>query len=71
MGVTPRPGWCHKHLLASTVELKGWGSWRNIRRTGITLEEAKQLVCMTKARLEQEDLNLFDWELTDSRPRNT
>ena len=22
-------------------------------------------MCMTKARLKQEDLNLFDWELTD------
>ena len=27
--------------------------------------EAKQLVCETKARLKQEDLNLFDWDLTD------
>ena len=43
----------------------GWCSWRNVRGTGITLEEAKQLVCMTKARLKQEDLNLFDRELTD------
>ena len=36
-----------------------------MRGTGITLEEAEQLVCMTKALLKQEDLNLFDRELTD------
>ena len=47
----------------------GWGSWRNVRGTGITLEEAEQLVCMTKARLKQEDLNLFDRELTDRDQR--
>ena len=50
-------------FVASRVELKGWSSWRNIRGTGITVEEAKQLVCM---RPKQEDLNVFDWELTDS-----
>ena len=43
----------------------GWGSWRNVPGTGITLEKAEQLVCMTKARLKQEDLNLFDRERTD------
>ena len=52
-------------FVASRVELKGWGSWRNSRGTSIT-KEAKQLVCMTEARLDQEDLNFFDWELTDS-----
>ena len=52
--------------MASRVELKGWSSWRNIRGTGITKEEAKQLVSKTKARLKQDDLNMFDWELTDS-----
>ena len=52
-------------FVASRVEFKGWSNWRNVRGTGITPEEAKQLVCMTKARLEQEDPNLFDWELTD------
>ena len=40
-------------FVASRVELKGWAS--------ISLESAKQLVCMTKA-----DLNLFDCDLTDS-----
>ena len=35
----------------SRLELKGCGSWRNIRGTGITLEETKQLVCMTETRL--------------------
>ena len=33
---------------------------------GITMEEAKQLVCKTKVRLKQDDLNMFNWELTDS-----
>ena len=41
------------------------GQLGDVRGTGITLEEAKQLVCMTKARLNQEDLNLLDWELAD------
>ena len=53
-------------FVASRVELKGWGSWRNIRGTGITMDEAKQLVNKTMARLKQDDLNMFDWELTDS-----
>ena len=30
------------------------------------MEEAKQLVCKTKARLKQDDLNMFDWELSGS-----
>ena len=33
------------------------------------MEEATQLVCKTKARLKQDDLNIFDWELTDSDQR--
>ena len=28
-------------FVASRVELKGWGSWRNIRVIGTTLDEAK------------------------------
>ena len=48
-------------VVASRIELKGWGCWRNIRGTCITLEEAKQLVSMAKARLiKQDDLNVFD-----------
>ena len=52
-------------FVASRIELKGWGCWRNIRGTGITLEEAKQLVSMAKARFKQDNLNVFDWDLTD------
>ena len=36
-----------------------------IRRTGITLDEATQLVSKTKARPKQDELNMFDWDLTD------
>ena len=53
-------------MVVARVELKGWSSWRNIRGSGITMEEAKQLVSKTKASLKQDDLNMFDWELTDS-----
>ena len=42
-------------FVASRVELKGCGCWRNIRGIGITLEEAK-------ARLKQDGLNVFDWD---------
>ena len=41
------------------------GCWRNIRGTSITLEEAKALVSMTKTRIKQDDLHVFDWDLTD------
>ena len=41
-------------FVASRIELKGWGCWRNSRGTGITLHEAKQ-----------DDLNMFDWDMTD------
>ena len=50
-------------FVASRIELKGWGCWRDIRGTSITFEEAKQLVSMAKARLKQDDLNVFDWDL--------
>ena len=53
-------------FVASRVELKRMKRWRNIRGAGITIEEAKQLVCMTNSRLKREELNLFDWERTDS-----
>ena len=49
-------------FVASRVELKRRCCWRNIRGTGI---EAKQLVSMAKARLKQDDLNMFDWDMTD------
>ena len=50
-------------FVASRIELKGWGCWRNIRGTGITLEETKELVSMAKTRLKQDDLGMFDWDL--------
>ena len=49
-------------FVASRIEMKGWGCWRNISGTGMTLE---QLISMAKARLKQDDLNVFDWDLTD------
>ena len=52
-------------FVASRIELKGWGCWRNMRGTGITLDEAKELVSVTKARIKQDDLDVFDWDLTD------
>ena len=54
-----------KTFMASRIELKGWGCWRNIRGTGITLDEAKELISVTKARIKQDDLNVFDCDLTD------
>ena len=53
---------CRQH---SRIELKGWGCWRNIRGTNITLEEARALVRATKARIKQDELDVFDWDLTD------
>ena len=52
-------------FVASRVELKGWRAWRNIRGTGITLSEGKELSSDTKARVKLDDLNKFDWERTD------
>ena len=43
-------------FVASRIELKGWDCWKDIRGTGITLEEAKALVSMTKTRIKQGDL---------------
>ena len=51
--------------MASRIELKGWVSWRNIRGTGISLEEAKALISATKVRLRLDEMNVFDWDLTD------
>ena len=52
-------------FVASRIEHKEWGCWRNIRGTGITMDEAKQLVSKAKARVKQDDLDMFDWDLTD------
>ena len=54
------------HFRGLPSRTEGRGSWRNIRGTCITTEEAKQLVSKTMARLKQDDLNMLDWELTDS-----
>ena len=34
------------------------------------MEEAKQLLCKPKARLKQDDLNMFDWELMRKKVLN-
>ena len=52
-------------FVASRIELEVWGCWRNIRGTGIFIDEAKEHVSTTKARFKQDDLNVFDWDLTD------
>ena len=52
-------------FVASRIELKGWVSWRNIRGTGISLEEAKALTSATKVSLKLDEMNVFDWDLTD------
>ena len=35
-------------FVAFRIELEGWGCWRNIRGTGNTQNEARQLVSMAK-----------------------
>ena len=50
-------------FVASRIELKGWGSWKNVRETGITLGDARELTSITKARLRQD--NAFGGEMTD------
>ena len=52
-------------FVASRIELKGWDCCRNIRGTGIALDEAKQLISDTNARIKPDDLNMFDWDMTD------
>ena len=47
-------------FVASRIELKGWSCWRRH-----SMDETKQLIRMAKARLKQDDLNVFDWDLTD------
>ena len=39
------------------VERKGWGVWRNISGTGVTMDEARTLVCDIKAPISEADLN--------------
>ena len=56
-------------FVASRIVLKGWGCWRNFPGTSITLDEAKSLVSMAKARLKQDDLSVFDWGLDRSCTR--
>ena len=49
-------------VASSTGSCVGWHCWRNIR---VTLNKAKELVGTTKVRIRQDDLNVFDWDLTD------
>ena len=68
MWVTLHPGCCKILSWPPESNSKGYGSWRNIRGTGITLGEARQLVRVVKTRLKQDDLNMFDWDMTDRDP---
>ena len=52
-------------FVASRIELKMWVCWRNIRGSGVTLDETKQLISDTKTRIEPRDLDVLDWDLTD------
>ena len=52
-------------LLPTRVKLKGWGVWRNIRGTGIRMDEARTLVSDIKTIISEAELNRFNWELTD------
>ena len=54
-----------KTFTPTRVELKGWWVWRNIRGTGITMDEARTLVSGMQAMMSDADLNKFTWELTD------
>ena len=47
---------------SSTGSCVEWLCWRNIR---VTLDKAKELVSTTKIRIRQDDLNVFDLDLTD------
>ena len=45
------------------IELKGWGVWRKIRETGITMDEAKDLVDRMKALTSSIHHDKFDWDM--------
>ena len=54
------------HVMPNTftptrVELKGWEVLRNVRGTGITMDEARTLVTKNKAIISHTDLNKFNW----------
>ena len=54
----------HNTFVASRIDLKGWGVWRNIRGTGITMDEARDLVSKVKILILETDKDKFDWDLT-------
>ena len=57
---TLQPVLVQNTFVASRIELS---CWRNIRATGITLDEAKQLISETKTRIKPDDLKVFVWDL--------
>ena len=52
-------------LLPTRIELKGWGVWRKIRETGITVDQGRGLVGQVKALTPVNHHEKFDWEMTD------
>ena len=52
-------------FVASRIQLKGWGVWGDIRGTGITMDEARQLFSDAKCRIKPEDRDKFDGKWTD------
>ena len=57
------PGVASEWLL-TRIELKGWGVWRRIRETGITVDQARGLVGQVKALTPVKHNEKFDWEMT-------
>ena len=51
--------------LPTRIELKGWGVWRKIRETGITVDQARSLAGQVKAITPINHHEKFDWEMTD------
>ena len=49
--------------LPTRIELKGWGVWRKIRETGITMDETENLVDKVKALTSSIHHEKFDWEM--------
>ena len=57
-------------FVASRIELKGWEVWRNIRGTGITVDEARDSVSKVKIMTPDADVNKFNWDLTEQDQGN-
>ena len=56
-------------FVASRIELKGWGVWKDVRGSGITLDEGRELVVMVKILIQNTDMDKFDWDLTARNQR--